>query len=254
MVKVVSILSGKGGVGKTFLTANLAHATAMQGRSVLIFDGDLGLANIDIQIGLVTRRHLNDFILGDAEFKDVITPANMIGCSVVSGRPSHGPTVNTTYLERRRIKEALARTALSYDTVFIDLGAGIEANVIDFVDLSDLVLLVVKPEPTSIMDAYAVVKALPFALRARVVITPNMVQTAAEAELLTSQFGSVLRRFLKAEPRSLGFVRTDTSVPMAIRRQQPIATCFPASHATQDIRTLADRISLFQIQPRTADA
>ncbi|WP_396274918.1 AAA family ATPase [Hyphomonas sp.] len=252
MAKVISILSGKGGVGKTFLTANLAHATALQRRSVLVFDGDLGLANIDIQIGLVTKRHINDFILGDAAFEDVVAHAQSIGCSVISGRPAHGLIVNTTPLERRRIKEALARTAMGYDAMFIDLGAGIEANVIDFVDLSDLVLLIVKPEPTSIMDAYAVVKALPFALRARVVITPNMVQTASEAEILIRQFGGVLRRFLQAEPRSLGFVRTDANVSLAIRRQQPIASCFPASPAAQDIRMLADRILMDQLQPRVA--
>jgi flagellar biosynthesis protein FlhG len=185
---------------------------------------------------------MNDFILGDVAFEEIIAPAKTIDCAVVSGRPAHGVIINTTQHERRRVKEALALAAMRYDFLTIDLGAGIEANVIDFVDLSDIVLLVVRPEPTSIMDAYAVVKALPHALRSRLVITPNMVQSAAEAELLVRSFGGVLKRFLMAEPRSFGFVRSDPNVSTAIRRQQPIATAFPGTPAAQDLRVLAERL------------
>ena len=243
MGKIVSVLSGKGGVGKTFFAVTLGHALAEQQQRVLVFDGDLGLANIDIQIGLTTRRHVNDFLLGAADFSEIVSHSPEIGCDVVSGRPMNSFLTNMTPGERRRIKEALVAAARdSYDFVLVDLSAGIEEQVIDFLDICDHVFLVLRPEPTSIMDAYSVIKVLPVDVRSRVFLVPNMVQTAEESESLVRAFAAVVSRFLKTEPRAIGFVRTDSNVPAAIRRQQPFMASFPASSAAYDIKLVASRL------------
>lgn len=242
MGKIVSVLSGKGGVGKTFLAVSLGHALAEQQQRVLIFDGDLGLANVDIQIGMTTRRHVNDFLLGATNFSEIVSPAPEIGCDVVSGRPVNSFLTNMTPGERRRIKEALVEARESYDFVLVDLSAGIEEQVIDFLDISDHVFLVLRPEPTSIMDAYSVIKVLPAEVRSRLLLVPNMVQTAEESESLVRAFVAVVSRFLKAEPRAIGYVRTDSNVPAAIRRQQPFIVAYPASLAAYDIKLVASRL------------
>jgi flagellar biosynthesis protein FlhG len=242
MGKIVSVLSGKGGVGKTFFSVSLGHALAEQQQRVLLFDGDLGLANVDIQIGMTAQRHVNDFLLGGAGFQDIVTWSPEIGCDVVSGRPVNSFLNSMTPAERRRIKEALVAARDLYGFVLVDLSAGIEEQVIDFLDICDHIFLVLRPEPTSIMDAYSVVKVLPAEARERILLVPNMVQTAEESESLIRAFVAVVSRFLKAEPRSIGFIRTDHNVPAAIRRQEPFMTRFPASSAAYDIKLVASRL------------
>ncbi len=242
MGKIVSVLSGKGGVGKTFFAVSLGHALAEQQQRMLIFDGDLGLANVDIQIGMTAQRHINDFLLGSASFEEIVSRSPEIGCDVISGRPVNSFLNNMTPAERRRIKEALVAARDAYDFVLLDLSAGIEEQVVDFLDICDHVFLVLRPEPTSIMDAYSVIKVLPADVRGRVLLVPNMVQTAEESESLVRAFVAVVSRFLKAEPRTIGYVRTDSNVPAAIRRQQPFIASFPASSAAYDIRLVASRL------------
>lgn len=242
MGKIVSVLSGKGGVGKTFFAVSLGHALADQEQRVLVFDGDLGLANVDIQIGMTARRHINDFLLGSASFPDIVSHSPEIGCDVVSGRPTNSFLNNMTLIERRRIKEALDAARDSYDFVLLDLSAGIEEQVIDFLDICDHIFLILRPEPTSIMDAYSVIKVLPAEVRDRVLLVPNMVQTAEESENLVRAFVAVVSRFLKTEPKTIGYVRTDSNVPAAIRRQRPFIASFPASSAAYDIKLVASRL------------
>ena len=242
MGKIVSVLSGKGGVGKTFLTVSLGHALAEHQQRVLVFDGDLGLANVDIQIGMTPRRHINDFLLGAASFLEIVSHSSEIRCDVISGRPVNSFLNNMTPVERSRIKDALATVRDSYDFVLVDLSAGIEEQVIDFLDISDYIFLMLRPEPTSIMDAYSVIKVLPAQVRERVLLVPNMVQTAEESESLVRAFVAVVSRFLKTEPRAIGYVRADSNVPAAIRRQQPLMALFPACLAAYDIKLVASRL------------
>ena len=112
----------------------------------------------------------------------------------------------------------------------------------DLLDISDYIFLMLRPEPTSIMDAYSVIKVLPAQVRERVLLVPNMVQTAEESESLVRAFVAVVSRFLKTEPRAIGYVRADSNVPAAIRRQQPLMALFPASLAAYDIKLVASRL------------
>jgi flagellar biosynthesis protein FlhG len=239
MGSIIAVLSGKGGVGKTFFSITLAHALALQSRSVLLFDGDLGLANIDIQIGLATTRHINEFILGESDFQDIVCRAPQIASDVISGRPAHSAISQSTPHERSKIKDALRAAARHYDYVILDLGAGVEKSVLDFLDISQRTFLIIRPEPTSIMDCYSLIKMLPSGLRERLILTPNMVESADEAAHLLQMFSGVISKFLGAKTATLGHVRNDGNVAIAVRRQMPVISSFPASPAAIDVKQIA---------------
>jgi flagellar biosynthesis protein FlhG len=240
--KIIGIVSGKGGVGKTFISVNLAAALAEAGCRTLVFDADLGLANVDLQLGLDINTSVSDFLMGNCEFAKLIQRAERIGCDVVSGRSALTALTNSTEYERSKLKTALLEAAGSYDYVLIDMPAGIDGNVTDFFDICDALYVVLRADPTSLMDAYALMKVTPSRLRQRVFIIANAVTNSNDARDLAVNFSAVTDKFLSFNPGFLGGVRADRNVEISIRRQLPVYAAAPQSHAAADIRSLARRV------------
>jgi len=240
--RIIGIVSGKGGVGKTFISVNLAAALADAGARVLVFDADLGLANVDLQIGLVPARTITDFLTGRADFGHLVTRSERINCDVIGGRAAAAVLTNTSDEERRRIMDELVSLAGSYGYALIDLAAGIDSNVTDFFDICDQIIVIVRPDPASMMDAYALMKVIPAHAVDRVALVANAAPTSRDGQDLCRNFVDVVAKFLGFRPQILGTIRTDKNVEMAIRRQIPIYAAAPQSFATADIRQLARQV------------
>lgn len=243
--KVLAITSGKGGVGKTFVAANLAAALAKLGQRVLVLDADLGLANLDVVLNLYPKITLHDVFTGKAKLEDAIVRAPG-GFSVLlagSGMVEYSrltPEVRDDFL---RIIEGLVP---HYDVVLLDTGAGISDVVLFAVSLASEVLVVATPEPTSLTDAYATVKVL-VGQQKRQTIRMVINQTArlGDGRAITLQLQQVLDRFVPTEPGRpiklvhMGDIPADTSVRQAIMRRQLLMQTSPSCPAALAITQLA---------------
>ena|SRR5690242_12115536 len=156
--RIVAIASGKGGVGKTWFSISLAHALARQGRPVLLFDGDLGLANVDIQLGLTPDQDITTVIAGAGTLADAAVHYAEGGFDVVAGRSGSGTFSAMDSAALQRVLAAVRVAAPRYDTILLDLGAGLDRTVRTMSAFADTLLVLATEEPTSLTDAYAVLK------------------------------------------------------------------------------------------------
>jgi flagellar biosynthesis protein FlhG len=244
--KLVAIASGKGGVGKTWLAVTLCHALARQGRRVLLFDGDLGLANVDIQLGLMPERDLQGVLAGKTTLSGAILPYrpdHAAGFDLIVGQAGSGSLAG---LQPERL-DALADRVLAldadYDHVVIDLGAGVESSVRLLARPAATCLVVTTDEPTSLTDAYAFIKLThrdhP---DTRFMIVVNMAASAQAGERTYRTLAKACQSFLALTPPLAGVIRRDEHVPEAIRHQAPLLTRHPNSPAAIDVAHLADQL------------
>ena len=238
--RVIAIASGKGGVGKTFLCVTLAHALARAGRRVLVVDADFGLANVDIQLGLMPRIDLSSVLAGQATPEQAVLHLEA-GFDVLPGRSG---TSNLSNLPPETLSALLAIVrglASAYDLVLLDLGSGLDTAVRRLAAEADGLLVVATEEPTSLTDAYAVLKlyardrATPCA--AQVVI--NQAATVPAGRRVFATLSQACTRYLGAAPALLGIVRRDEKVRDTIRRQMPLLQRHPTSHAAEDAEAIA---------------
>lgn len=233
---ILAIGSGKGGVGKTWFSISLAHALARAGRRVLLFDGDLGLANIDVQLGVTPRRDLGAIIAGPLPLAEAATPYRDGGFDVVAGRSGSGSLAMTPLSRLAALGRELGTLARGYDDVVLDLGAGIERPVRLLASCAGTCLVVTTDEPTAITDAYAFIKVMTreqLAEDIRIVV--NMAGSAREGERTYATLRKACREFLKIEPPLAGIVRRDDRVKDSIRHQCSILTRHPNSDAAEDV-------------------
>ena len=240
--RIIGVVSGKGGVGKTFVSVNVAAALADAGNRTLIFDADLGLANVDLQLGVDPRLTIADYLLGRNGFGELVVHVEGVGIDIIGGRSAASVLTSTTDQERRRLKAAITELSRSYDYSMIDLAAGIDSNVSDFFDICDQLLLVLRADPSAMMDAYALVKVVPPWLRHRIAVVANAVSSARDGADLARYFSDVTGKYLQFRPTYLGGIRADRTVDLAIRRRIPVYAAAPQCHATADIRELARRM------------
>jgi len=237
--RIIAIASGKGGVGKTVFAITLAHALVRQGQRVLLVDGDLGLANVDIQLGLMPRTDLGAVAAGRVALADACLRHDA-GFDILAGCSGSGALSTLPASVLDLMLEALREATSRYDTIVLDLGAGLDRAVRRMAGFADTALVLVTEEPTSLTDAYAVLKLLATdapGADARVVV--NQAASQAAGQRVFATLHRACATFLGSAPPLAGIVRKDERVRDAIRRQVPLLTRHPASHAAADIEAIA---------------
>ena len=240
---MVAIASGKGGVGKTWLSVTLSQALARQDRRVLLFDGDLGLANVDIQLGLQPGRDLSGALAGKYALAEAAMRHPDAGFEVIAGRSGTGGLASLPGQRMAALLRDLASLSSGYDRVILDLGAGLERTVRQLAALAQTSLIVATDEPTSLTDAYAFIKlAHQQDPKCDVRIAINMAGSPAEGERTYATLLKACESFLKISPPLAGVIRRDPKVKDAIRHQIPLLTRHPASDAASDVEKLARQL------------
>ena len=242
-VQVIAVTSGKGGVGKTNVSINLASALAKRGRVVMILDADLGLANIDVVLGLKARLNLSHVLAGECELDDIIIegPNQLLIVPAASG-VRRMVTMGTS--ETLGIINAFGSLKRPLDTLIVDTAAGINDSVTNFSRAASDVLVVACDEPASITDAYALIKTLS---RHHEIgefrILANMVRSAAQGRDVFEKLSRVVHRFLDVNLMYEGFVPDDDYLRKAIQKQRAVVQAFPRCRASLAFRRLAMRTS-----------
>ena len=240
--RVIAVTSGKGGVGKTNITVNLAIALKQAGQRVLVIDADLGMANVDVVLGSMSKKHLLNLLEKDTELRDVLIDGPY-GVRYISGGSGIEKAADFTYEERQRLMQKLTACGQMADIILIDTGAGLGKNVMDFILAADEVLLVTTPEPTALTDAYAVLKAYSmYASNKNIKLLVNRVYDEAESREVVAKLQQTSTRFLNMSLDCVGYVFEDTAVMKSVRQQQPFLAAQPSSVAARCIQGLANSI------------
>ncbi|MDP3502968.1 MAG: MinD/ParA family protein [Myxococcales bacterium] len=241
-LRVIGVTSGKGGVGKSNVAANLAVLAARGGRRVLVLDADLGLANVEILYGLKPRYHLGHLLDGDVPVRDIVVEGPE-GVKVLPAGHGLQALTRLDEAQRMRLVAAVDQLEEDFDIIFVDCGAGIGDNVLFFIGAAQEALLVVSPEPTSLTDAYATLKVLCQEGGARFFnVVVNQAPNEAVAKDIFDKLSSVVSRFLGAKMRWLGWVPRDENVHRAVMSQKPLVGLFPSSPATRALNSVADTL------------
>lgn len=237
---IIAVASGKGGVGKTWFSITLAHTYAQMGHKVLLFDGDLGLANVDVQLGLMPKRDLNDVIRGRLSMSKVVQPYEEGGFDIIAGRSGQASLSALPSQRLALLRDQLLEVAADYDVVLIDLGAGVDRTVRMLSSMATRTLLLSTDEPTSLTDAYAFIKLGSAAGMSKYVsVVVNMVQGAMEGEKTYKTLLRACENFLRIKPPLAGIVHNDPRVKDAIRAQTPILKRSPGAEAAVDVEKIA---------------
>jgi flagellar biosynthesis protein FlhG len=249
LARIVAVTSGKGGVGKTFVSANLAAALARRGLRVLVLDADLGLANLDVVLNLQPKLTLHDVFTGQATLEQAMLPAPGGFTALLAGSGLVEYSRLTPEV-RDQLMNVIGQVAPRFDIVLLDTGAGISDVVLYTISLAHEVLVVATPEPTSMTDAYATVKLLATQQdRRRMHLVVNQVPRRGDGRAVAAQLQQVVDRFVAAplgEPVTLpllGDVPTDPAVRDAVKRRQLVVLTLPGSQAAQAIVALAARLA-----------
>ncbi len=241
--RILAVASGKGGVGKTWLSITIAQALAQLGKRILVFDGDLGLANVDIQLGLMPETDLQSVFTGRTGLKAAVMPYKLGGFNLIAGRSGSGGLASLPMPRLEVLCERLAALAEEFDHVLIDLGAGVEKTVRQLARPASTILVVTTDEPTSLTDAYAFIK-----LTARdypsadMRIVVNMAQSTGAGEHTYRTLAKACENFLKFTPPLAGVIRRDAHVPDCIRHQTPLLSRHPNSEAAGDVEAIVARL------------
>jgi flagellar biosynthesis protein FlhG len=250
-VKVLTVTGGKGGVGKTNICANLAIAMSMLGRRVMLLDADLGLANVDVLLGLQPAHSLADVVRGDRKLQDIIVPGPA-GVRVIPGASGLSEMANMTPAQHAGIINAFSELTEDLDVLLVDTAAGLSESVLRFCEAANEVLVVVCDEPTSITDAYALIKVLSTERNvSRFRIVTNMTHQGGDGRSLFEKLLRVSERFLQVTLDHAGSVPYDDRVWRAVQLQTPFVTAFPSSLAAAALKKLAHRADNWE-GPRAA--
>ncbi len=238
--RVIAISSGKGGVGKTSIAVNLAIALQDMGKRVALIDADLGLANVDVVLGLVPRYNMFHLIAGEKTIED-ITLIGPKGIKVLSGGSGALDLVNLDDQSIKKLIELLLTLNQTTDYIIIDTGAGINRSVLSFIEATDELIVVVTPDPTSITDAYAVVKNT-YTEEKNIKVIVNQTESAREGQMVFEKLNTASKKFLDAEISYLGFIMNDKRVQKSVRAQTPFYIVYPDSSASQSIGLIAHQL------------
>jgi flagellar biosynthesis protein FlhG len=234
-VKVITVTGGKGGVGKSNVSLNLAVSLASQGKRVMLLDADLGLANIDVMLGLRVERNLFNVLNGECNLDDIII-TGPYGLMILPATSGTQAMVELSPAQHAALIRAFGDLKAQVDVLIVDTAAGISNMVLSFAR-------VVCDEPTSVTDAYALMKILSKEYGVyKFKVVANMVRTMKEGQELFNKLTKVTERFLDASLELVSCIPYDTNVKLAVRKQQVIVDAFPKSPASIAFRALATRV------------
>ncbi|MET0181999.1 MAG: P-loop NTPase [Caulobacterales bacterium] len=247
---IMAIASGKGGVGKTWLSTTLACAFGRAGQRALLVDCDLGLANVDVQLGVRPQADINSVINGWLDLNAAVTPilggpGRSGGFDLIAGYSGGSTTLSNVKTENlNRLANGIQLLTPHYDRVILDLAAGIDPGVLKFCRSADRLVLVTTEEPTALTDAYALVKVLHLQGAA---ITPwvivNMAENRIKGRKVFDQFSLACQEYLGFKPKFAGVVTRDPRVPDSIRAQTPLPVRHPQSQAFEDVIRIVETLS-----------
>ena len=240
--KVIAIASGKGGVGKTSLTLNMSRALAKQGKKVLILDADLGLGNVDVQLGITPDKDISHVIAKTATLEEVIITTDY-GFDIIPGRNGSESLPFLTNIDRHGIVKEILTLANKYDYIFLDIAAGVGDEILTFARFADYTALIATPEPSSITDAYAVIKLLK--LRHDITNCKIIVnQAASEVDALRTyeKLKLATERFLNLKVPMIGYVTSDTNYMAAVRMQKLTVEAFAHLNIARLIENVANKL------------
>ena len=240
---ILAVASGKGGVGKTWFSITLSQALAKQGKKALLFDGDLGLANVDIQLGLTPDKDLASVVEGGSNLASAVTRYPAGGFDILAGRSGSGNLATLGSQKLAEIRNDLVSLSTSYDAVIIDLGAGVERPVRQMAGAASFTYIVVTDEPTSLTDAYAFIKLARAATpNADMRVVVNMASTVSEGQKTYETIRKACESFLHYTPPLAGIIRRDQKVRDAIRAQTGLLTRSPICEAASDVEAIAAQL------------
>ncbi len=240
-VRVIAVTSGKGGVGKTSVSVNLAVALATQGQTVMLLDADLGLANVDVMLGLHPEHDLSDVVRGELGLEEIVLPGPA-GLHIVPAASGTQAMAELSPVEHAGVIRAFSELPYALDTLVVDTAAGISDSVISFTRASQEVVVVVCDEPTSITDAYALIKLLSrdYGI-ARFRVLANMIRSAQEGRELFAKISRVTSHYLDVTLDFIGAVPFDDQLRKAVKRQRAVVDIYPRSRSAMAFRTLAQK-------------
>lgn len=242
--KVLSVTSGKGGVGKTTTSINLGLALAQSGLRVLILDADLGLANVNIMLGFKPVKTIDDVLDGKASIEEVIVN-HPSGLDIIPAASGIHEVTNLNDEKKHVLLAAIEVINNVYDYLIVDTGAGIGSNVMYFNNAAERVLVVIDPEPTSITDAYALIKVLSATTEVNEFdVIVNRTPLGSDGRDIFKKLLMAANRFLNVKLNFMGMIQEDDAVSEAIMQQVPLLTLFPSTRASRDYHRLAKKVEL----------
>jgi flagellar biosynthesis protein FlhG len=250
--RTIAVAGGKGGVGKTTVAVNLAMALAMGGRETMLLDADLGMANVDVLLGLQPTRHLGHLLEGSSRLEELIV-ASRHGLKVVPATSGTRRMAQLPNVEHAAIIRAFDELTVRPEFLIVDTAAGLSDSVSIFAAAADDVVIVVCDEPTSLTDAYALIKVLSREFDvSRFRIVANMVRHALEGKQLFEKLSRVTDRFLDVSMDFMGMVPHDEYLRQAIRRQSAVVEAWPGSRSALGLKNLARAVDTWGEPERRA--
>ena len=241
-VKIYTVTSGKGGVGKSNFVVNLAVSLQKQGKRVLVFDADIGMGNDDVLMGIFPKYNIMDVIKEKVSLEEAIVTAPY-GVDLLAGGSGLNNISDLSNEERNKFIANIEKME-GYDYIFIDTGAGISKSVLAFIASSNEVIFVLTPEPTSLTDGYSLLKALKhFKIDTKTNVVVNRVFDKEEGNKTYTRFNMAANKFLNVNTNYLGCVYDDKKLTMAVRSQRPVVIEYPSSLAANSIKNIATIIN-----------
>lgn len=239
--RIITVTSGKGGVGKSNFVVNIAISLQKMGKKVLIFDADMGMGNDDVLMGFLPRYNVFDVIIGNKSIDEVIIEGPH-GVKLLPGGTGVTRIEEIEEKQRDNFIEKLSSLG-DLDYIIMDTGAGISKTVLGFIACCEELIVITTPEPTSLTDAYSLVKAVShFKIKDSAKVIVNRIIDNREGEATFNKFNSAVKKFLNVELQYLGSISDDKKLIQAVRKQEPFVIRYPNSDAAKDINNIADKI------------